>query len=436
MKISVLGMGYVGSVTAACLADRGHSVVGVDVNGEKVAAINAGRPPVLEAKLDEIVAQAVKAGRLSATTDCNEALAATDISLVCVGTPNMRNGRLDLSGVEAVSQEMGRALRHKPGFHTIAIRSTILPGTTDDVVVPILEGESGKSAGRDFGICYNPEFMREGSAVADFDTPPFTVIGARRPEDGRMLAELYGTVKAPMVQTDLRLAEMLKYVCNAFHALKIAFANEIGALASSVGIEPQELMEAFAGDSKLNISKAYLKPGFAFGGSCLPKDLRAMVYHAKQHDLDLPLLASILPSNELHLRRGLESILALGKKRIGILGLSFKAGTDDLRESPMIPLVKTLLGEGLQVAIYDPQVKMSAIVGANRRYIEETIPHIGALLSSSLDEIIEHSEVLVIGQAGYDPATIEKRLRPEQTLVSLVKPRAQAPHAIASAAAH
>jgi GDP-mannose 6-dehydrogenase len=423
MKISVLGMGYVGSVTGACLADQGHEILGVDVNLSKVAMINAGDSPVLETGLGELVGKSVRAGRLRATADCAEAVAATEISLVCVGTPSLKSGRLDLTSVESVTRELGQALRHKRGFHTIAIRSTILPGTIDSLVVPILERESEKRAGRDFAICYNPEFMREGAAVADFHTPPFTVLGARNRAEAQSLIELYSFLEAPVIQTEIRLAEMLKYVCNTFHALKIAFANEIGTLAQALGVDGHKLMEIFCSDEKLNISRAYLRPGFAFGGSCLPKDVRAILYCAKGMDLDLPLLASVLSSNQRHLARGLDAILGTGKKRIGLLGLSFKAGTDDLRESPYVELVKALLGEGCQVSIFDPQVELSAVVGTNKQYVEQAIPHIGALLRSSLEEVVKESDVIVVGQNGFDFQRIEPMLRPEQIVIELARVR-------------
>ncbi len=423
MRISILGMGYVGSVTGACLADQGHEVIGVDVNESKVEMIRSGRPPVLEAKLDALFADSVRAGRLRATTRCAEAVAASDLSLVCVGTPSMKNGRLDLSGVEAVSRELGEALACKDGFHTIAIRSTILPGTIDGLVLPHLERASGKRAGRDFAVCYNPEFMREGAAVADFYSPPFTIVGARSPEEAQPLTQLYSFLNRPVVQTEIRLAEMLKYVCNAFHALKVTFANEVGTLANALGVDGKELMRIFCTDDKLNISRAYLDPGFSFGGSCLPKDLRALTYCAKQADLDLPLLASILQSNQLHLERGLDRILSTGKKRIGIVGLSFKAGTDDLRESPYLQLVKALLGEGCTVKIYDPQVELSAIIGANRKYMEESIPHIGALLQSSLERVVEDSEVIVVTRNSEEARDMERLLRTDHTVIWLAEQR-------------
>ena len=423
MRISVFGMGYVGSVTAACLARERHDVVGVDVNAEKVRLINAGQTPVLEPSVGDLIRESVREGRLRATTNPEEAVAATELSLVCVGTPSLKSGRLDLSGVEKVSRELGRALRGKKDFHTIAIRSTILPGTIETLVIPALEAESGKQAGKSFAICYNPEFMREGTAVADFYAPPFTLIGTNDRSKAQPVAALYALLDKPVVYTEIRLAEMLKYACNAFHALKIAFANEIGTLAHSMSVDSHALMQVFCSDEKLNISRAYLEPGFAFGGSCLPKDIRAILYRAKELDLKLPLLEGILPSNQLHIQRGLDLILGTGKKRIGVLGLSFKPDTDDLRESPMIELVKALLGEGCQVKIHDPKVELSAIVGANRKFVEETIPHIGALLESSLANVVKDSEVIVLGREAKDFPQLRELLRPDHTVIQLYRSR-------------
>jgi GDP-mannose 6-dehydrogenase len=401
------------------LAHERHDVVGVDVNAEKVRLINAGQTPVLEPSVGDLIQESAREGRLRATTQPGEAVAATELSLVCVGTPSLKSGRLDLSGVEKVSCELGRALRGKKDFHTIAIRSTILPGTIETLVIPALEAESGKQAGKSFAVCYNPEFMREGTAVADFYAPPFTLIGARDRSEARPVALLYALLDKPLLYTEIRLAEMLKYVCNAFHAMKITFANEVGTLARAMGLDSHELMQIFCSDEKLNISRAYLEPGFAFGGSCLPKDIRAILYRAKELDLKLPLLEGILPSNQLHIQRGLDLILSTGKKRIGVLGLSFKANTDDLRESPMIELVKALLGEGCQVKIYDAQVELSAIMGANRQFVEATIPHIGALLHPSLEAVVADSEVIVLGRDAREFKQIRSLLRPDHIVVQL-----------------
>lgn len=419
MKISVFGMGYVGSVTAACLATQGHEVIGVDVNQSKIDMINAGRTPVLEPALGDLIRDSVLQRRLRATNCAAEAVAQSDLSLVCVGTPSLGNGKLDLSGINQVCCELGRALRNKNGFATIVLRSTVLPGTTEAVVLPTLQSESGKAVGGDFALCYHPEFMREGTAVADFYSPPFTIIGASEPKQGKPVGDLYPFLDKPVVYTNIRLAEMLKYVCNAFHALKIAFANEIGTIASAVGVNSQELMSIFCLDHKLNISSSYLKPGISFGGSCLPKDLRAILYGAKELDLTLPLVESILPSNRLHLARILDLILKTGKKRIAILGLSFKMGTDDLRESPITELVKVLLGEGCKVKIYDPQVEMSAIVGANRQFIEQTIPHIGRLLRSSLESTLKNAELVLVAQDNPRFEKVYELADPTRTVIRL-----------------
>lgn len=423
MKISVFGMGYVGSVAAACLADQRHDVVGVDVNPTKVKLINSGQTPVIEPGLGDLLRESVREGRLRASGDSAEAIHSTELSLVCVGTPSLRSGRLDLSGVEKVSREIGRALKAKSGFHTVTMRSTILPGTIESLVLPCLEAESGRRAGADFAVCYNPEFMREGTAVADYYAPPFTVIGAADQRHAQPVAALYAELDKPIIHTDIRTAEMLKYICNAYHALKISFANEVGTLARAVGVDSHQLMQIFCADEKLNISRAYLEPGFAFGGSCLPKDIRAITYKARELDLQLPVLEAVLPSNELHVERGLELILGTGKKKIGVLGLSFKPDTDDLRESPMIEIVKRLLGEGCQVRIYDDKVELSHIIGANRQFVEETIPHIGKLLQSSLAEVVRDSEVIVVGRDAREFKELRGLLTASHTVVQLARSR-------------
>jgi GDP-mannose 6-dehydrogenase len=421
MKISVFGMGYVGSVTAACLAEQQHEVVGVDTNPTKVDLLNSGQSPVIEPSLGEMIRQAVREGRLRATASAADAVQHSDISLVCVGTPTMRSGRLDLGGVEKVSQELGHALRSKNSFHTIALRSTVLPGTSDTLVTPRLEAASGKKSGQDFAVCYNPEFIREGTAVADFYAPPFTVIGAHDRKLAQPVAQLYAAIEKPLLHTDVRVAELLKYICNAFHALKITFANEVGTLAKAVGVDSQVLMNLFCTDDKLNISRAYLQPGFAFGGSCLPKDVRSLAYLGREKDLKLPVLEAILVSNQLHIQRGIDLVLETGKKRVGILGLSFKPDTDDLRESPTIELVKALIGEGCQVRIFDEKVKLSSIIGANREFVEKEIPHIGALLLDSLEEVVRESEVVVVGRDAREFHDLRQLLRPDQVVIELAR---------------
>ncbi|MBN1979711.1 MAG: UDP-glucose/GDP-mannose dehydrogenase family protein [Anaerolineae bacterium] len=397
MKVSVFGLGYVGCVSAACLATEGHKVIGVDVNPVKVDLINAGKSPIVERDTDSMVAAAVKADRLSATLDSRKAVLESDISLVCVGTPSNHNGSQDLSYLERVSGDIGQSLKYKDG-HSVVVRSTVPPGSTEQVVIPALEKASGKTAGQHFGVCVNPEFMREGNAVHDFYHPPFVVVGEVFPNtSAQAISALYHMLSAPFVYTSVRAAEMIKYVNNAWHALKVAFANEIGTLCKENGIDSHELMDIFCRDIVLNISTAYLKPGFAFGGSCLPKELRAINYQASRADLALPLLGSILPSNEAHIRRALELIVRSGKRRVGLLGLSFKAGTDDLRESPLVILAEWLIGKGYHLRIYDRGVSLAQLIGTNKEYIEREIPHIARLMMNSAKEVVASSEVIVVG---------------------------------------
>ncbi len=355
-SVSIFGLGYVGSVSAACIASMGHKVIGVDVNPAKVEMLNSGRSPIVEARMSEMVAEQHQTGQLRATTDAAEAVLESDISFVCVGTPSQHSGKLDLSHVEHVMEEIGRALRRKKSRHTVVLRSTVLPGTTDSVVLPILERCSEKRTGADFAVCYNPEFMREGSAVADFFDPPCTVLGSRDSAELAPLLDIYRSLPGRVFEVQIAVAEMVKYVSNLYHAVKVGFANEIGTLCQRFGLDTQIITEVFTSDKKLNISAAYLRPGFAFGGSCLPKDLRAMAHRAKELDLSLPLLESIMPSNAGHITRAVEKVLQTGKRKIAVLGLSFKAGTDDLRESPQVQLIKRLLGEGCQLKIWDEDV--------------------------------------------------------------------------------
>jgi GDP-mannose 6-dehydrogenase len=421
MKLSVFGLGYVGCVSAACFAKEGHEVVGVDVNPVKVEIINSGKSPIVEAGIGELIAEMVAAGRLRATTDSAEAVASSDVSLVCVGTPSNANGSLDLTYVKRVCREIGEALEAKAARHTVVIRSTMLPGTIEGTVVPTLEVYSGKKAGRDFGVCINPEFLREGSSLKDFYSPPFTLVGADEEETAAPLRRLYAKVDAPLYVTAVKSAEMVKYACNCFHALKVSFANEIGNVCKGLGIDSHEVMEVFCRDEKLNLSPYYLKPGFAFGGSCLPKDLRAINYKAKELDVDVPLLSSILPSNRRQVERAVEMVLAAGKRRVGVLGFSFKAGTDDLRESPMVALIEALIGKGLQLAVYDRDVSLARLFGANKQYIEQEIPHISQLMRPSLDEVLDASDVVVVGNKSEEFRQVEGRLRGDQVLIDLVR---------------
>jgi GDP-mannose 6-dehydrogenase len=421
MRISVFGLGYVGAVSAACLARDGHSVVGVDPNETKVGLINAGRSPIVEQGLEELIAAAVARGTLKAVTDARAAIAASDLSLVCVGTPSEANGSLNLRYVRAVCEELGRALRDKGGYHTVVLRSTILPGTMRGTVIPTLEQASGLAAGRDFGVCNNPEFLREGTAIHDYDHPPKTVIGMVDERSGALLTELYAKLPAPLIRTGIETAEMVKYVDNVWHALKVAFANEIGSICKRLDIDSHAVMDIFCQDRKLNISPHYLKPGFAFGGSCLPKDVSALAYEAGRLDLELPVLESIMESNRLHVERALDMIMGNGRKKVGILGLSFKAGTDDLRHSPMVDVTERLIGKGYDVRLYDRNVSLSRLIGANREYILSHIPHIARLMVDSLDDIAAFAEVVVVGNTGDEFAAFLPRLRPEQRVIDLVR---------------
>ena len=421
MKISIFGMGYVGTVSAGCLAMEGHEVIGVDPVRTKVDLINAGQCPIIEEDIGEIIAAMVKSGRLRATQDQDEAIRQTELSFVCVGTPSQSNGNLDLTYIRRVCELIGRALKNKSTRHTVVIRSTILPGTMLGIVIPTLEECSGKKAGADFGVCNNPEFLREGSAVKDFNAPPKTVIGQVDRESGDMLASLYSKLDAPFIRTDLETAEMVKYVDNSWHALKIGFANEIGNLCKAFSIDSHEVMKIFCQDKKLNISAAYLTPGFAFCGSCLPKDLRALGYKAKTHDLNLPIMNAILPSNELQVAKGLKLITEKGARKVGILGFSFKAGTDDLRESPMIEVIEHLIGKGYDLRIFDRNVNLASLVGANRDFILNRIPHISRLMVNGIDAVLNHAQTIVIGNKDPEFAGILERLAPGQHLVDFVR---------------
>ncbi len=397
MKIVVFGLGYVGCVSAAGFASLGHEVVGVDLNPAKVRLVQEGKSPVLEAELGELISGEVAAGRLRATQDGRDAIAEADLSLVCVGTPSAANGKLDTLALERVVESIGAALRPKTARHTVVIRSTVLPGTCEGLLVPLLERASVLRAGHDFGVAVNPEFLREGSSVADFRNPARTVIGEWETASGDMVESLYEGIPGQVFRVPPTVAEMTKYVDNSFHALKIAFANEIGAICRSLGLDSQDVMDIFRADKKLNISDAYLTPGFAFGGSCLPKDLRALLYACRHADVDVPLLASVMPSNDRHLQRTVDLVVGLGRERVGVFGLAFKEGTDDLRESPMVELAERLLGKGFDLRIYDPAVSLARLVGANREYIEQRIPHLAALMVETAEEVMRHAEVCVIG---------------------------------------
>lgn len=420
-RISVFGLGYVGCVSAACFAKEGHSVIGVDVSRAKVDMLNAGTATIVEHGIAELVAAMRQEGRMRATTDVREGVQESDISLVCVGTPSKPNGSLDLSYVERVCMQIGDVLRDKPTRHTVVIRSTVLPGATHDIAIPALTQSSGKTAGRDFAVCMNPEFLREGTSIKDFFEPPFTLIGCDYPADALPVAALYETLTAPLHVTETRVAEMIKYACNSFHGLKVGFANEIGNVCKALGIDSHEVMRLFCEDTKLNISPAYLRPGFAFGGSCLPKDLRAITYRARQLDVPTPILAATLESNVAQINHAFDMIMAHGKKRVGVLGLAFKAGTDDLRESPNVTLIERLIGKGVQLAIYDREVSQARLIGSNREYIEREIPHIWSLMRPGIDEVLNESEVVVIGNGSQEFRDASRVLGDSRTVIDLVR---------------
>jgi len=421
MKISVFGLGYVGAVSAGCLARDGHRVIGVDPVPAKVALINDGRTPIIEKDIDVVIERTVREGRLTATGRAEEAIGDSELSLVCVGTPSRGNGGLDLSYVRRVCEEIGVALREKTERHTVVVRSTMLPGSMRDTVIPTLEEHSGKRAGADFGVCINPEFLREGSAVFDFYHPPKTVIGEIDRASGETVAALYSGIEAPLIRTDVETAEMVKYTDNAWHALKVGFANEIGNICKELGIDGHKVMQIFCRDTKLNLSPYYLKPGFAFGGSCLPKDVRALCYKAKSLDLDLPILNAILPSNERQIERGLRMIMEKGSKRVGVLGFSFKAGTDDLRESPVVEVIERLIGKGYELRLYDRNVRLAGLVGANRDYILNRIPHLSRLMVGSVDEVVDFADTVVIGNGEPEFRAVPSRMRDGQALIDFVR---------------
>jgi GDP-mannose 6-dehydrogenase len=430
VNVSVFGLGYVGSVSAACFAEDGHTVVGVDIAPAKVASLNEGRSPIVEKGLDELIARNTANGRLRATTSTPDAIRDTDISLICVGTPSRKNGSLDLTYLERVAEQIGEALKDKDGYHVVVVRSTVLPGTTHDIVIPALERTSGKTYGTGFGVTVNPEFLREGTAIHDFRHPPLTLIGHNYVSDATPTRALYAQVDAPLETTTVRTAEMMKYASNAWHALKVTFANEIGNVCKRVGIDSHEVMSIFCKDEKLNLSSYYMKPGFAFGGSCLPKDVRALQYRAREVDLEIPVIQSILGSNQLQIQHAVDQIVDTGRKRIGLLGFSFKAGTDDLRESPIVILAESLLGKGYSLCIYDRNVSIARLVGANKDYINRQIPHLSSLLTEDIDEVLEKSDVIVVGNAAPEFDDALTRTRPDQVILDLVRvntPREQIP---------
>ncbi|MHB1200803.1 MAG: nucleotide sugar dehydrogenase, partial [Polaromonas sp.] len=421
MKISIFGLGYVGAVSLACLSRDGHDVIGVDIDRAKLDLIMAGKTPVVEEGMVDLMARVAASGKVTVTTDAQAAVRGSEISLVCVGTPSAANGSQDQGAILRLAEEIGRAIAEKQEPHVVVFRSTLVPGTVEDVLRPIIEARSGKKDGEGFFLCFQPEFLREGSSIRDYDKPPFTVVGASHAYPVGRLRALFGQLPCKFLETTVRSAEMMKYSCNNFHALKITFANETARLCDALGVDAFEVMDLMCQDTHLNISRAYLKPGFAFGGSCLPKDLRATTYLAKLHDVEIPMLAGILPSNRNHLDLALQKLLATGKRRIGFIGLSFKTGTDDLRESPLVTLAEQLIGKGMQLAIYDPEVRLAQLLGANRSFIEKHLPHIGKMLRAGIESVIEESEVLVVGLADQQVFdTLASRCRPDQVLLDLV----------------
>ncbi len=417
MRVSVFGLGYVGCVSAACFARMGHDVVGVDTNPDKVSLVNAATSPLVEPGLDALLKEVVGEGRLRATTSCAEAVEHSELAMLCVGTPGRPNGQLNVEAVERIGHEIGQALKNRAAPTTVVLRSTVLPGTTEQVLAPALR----KGGAPGLRIAVNPEFLREGSALRDFSRPPLTLVGCEDPSSAVQLRALYADIEAQFVETSIKTAEMMKYVSNSYHALKICFANEIGNVCTAYGVDAHEVMRIFMMDKKLNISEAYLRPGFAFGGSCLPKDVRALVYAGRSADVALPMLSSILSSNEAQIRRGVDAVLETRKRKIGVVGLSFKPGTDDLRESAMVTLVETLIGKGCDVRILDRNVSIARLVGANRRYIEEEIPHISSLMCDDIESLLAHAEVLVIGNADEQAARALAAARPGCVLIDLTQ---------------
>lgn len=421
MKISVFGLGYVGTVSAGCLAASGHIVWGVDVSADKVALINSGAAPIAEPEISDIIAKAQKRGLLKATVSSAEGILNTDISFISVGTPSLANGSFDLTQLKRVCEDIGVALQNKKTLHIIVFRSTTLPGTTEDVAIPILEKHSGKTIGNGFYVCYSPEFLREGTSVNDYYHPPKIVIGERNAGEGDAMEEIYAGIKAPTIRTSIRVAEMVKYSDNAFHALKVTFANEIGNICKRFGIDSHAVMDIFCQDTKLNLSNVYLKPGFAFGGSCLPKDLRALSYDAKRTDVDVPVLNAILQSNASHIRSVIRRIVGLGKERVGFLGITFKPDTDDLRESPLVEVIETLRGKGFQVKIYDKNVVTNRLIGANKRFIEEHIPDLSSLLVERAEDVVDTAQVVVVGHSSTEFVPALKRMRADQLIIDLAR---------------
>ena len=421
MKISIFGLGYVGAVSLACLARDGHSVIGVDVDQAKLDLIGAGKTPVVEEGMVELMTQVAASGRVFVTTDVAKAVLDSELSLICVGTPSAPNGSQDQSAITKLASDLGRAMRSKATSHVFVFRSTLVPGTVEEVLRPLIERESGKRDGKEFHVCFQPEFLREGTSIRDYDRPPFTVVGANAEPPLDRLRELFGHLPCEFRATSIRAAEMVKYCCNNFHALKITFANETARLCEALGVDAFQVMDLVCQDRQLNISPAYLKPGFAFGGSCLPKDLRATMYLAKTRDVELPMLGNVLASNRVHVEHAIAKVLASGRRRVGMIGLSFKTGTDDLRESPLVLIAEQFIGKGLSVSVYDPEVHLSQLLGANRRFIEQHVPHIGSLMRKDIEEVITASDLLVVGLSERRVfEALARHVREDQVVIDLV----------------
>lgn len=423
-SISIFGLGYVGAVSLVCLARDGHEVVGVDVDSTKLDLVRAGRSPIIEEGMQELTRAVVRGGSVTVTDCLRTAILSTDISFICVGTPPMSNGNQDLSAMVRLAEGIGKVLPEKSTRHLIVVRSTVKPGTIDGIIKPTIEAHSGLKAGRDFSLCFQPEFLREGTSISDYDNPPFTIVGTDKDDEDYVMSEMraiFGHLPCEMIQTSVRTAEMLKYACNAFHAVKVTFANEVGRVCQSAGVDPHEVMKLLCMDRQLNISPAYLRPGFAFGGSCLPKDLKALLYMAKTNDVELPMLANVLPSNRVHIDHAIAQVLETGRRSIGVVGLSFKAGTDDLRESPLVAMVECFIGKGLDICIYDSAVNVARLIGANRRFIEEVIPHISSLMTTDLEALVDRSEVLVVAMKTPEVLAALARTRPEQIVLDLAQ---------------
>jgi len=420
VNISVLGLGYVGAVSSACFSSLGHRVIGVDTNPQKVGLINDGKSPIVEAELEEIIKNGLNSGRLSATLDLEYAIHNSAISMICVGTPSLASGAIDLNHIRKICEETGHILAKKTSFHTVVIRSTVAPGTIRECA-GIIESSSGRTLNANFGMAANPEFLREGTAVKDFFQPPYTVIGATCEESESVLRQLYELIPAPLYSLLPEEAEMIKYANNNFHAVKVTFANEIGNVCKELGIDSHKVMDVVTKDTKLNLSPYYLKPGFAFGGSCLPKDVRALSHKAGSLDLKVPMLSSLLISNEYQLQRVLQMIYSTRKRKVGILGFAFKGGTDDLRESPVVSLIETLIGKGYKLSLYDSNVSYARLLGKNREYIEAHVPHMVALIKDTVKQVCDESEVIVIGNKSMEFTNVFDLVSSDQLIIDLVR---------------